>query len=120
LLDHGHPLVGIALHDAAQREQLELFVRLSVGGYGLAGRLTGFDLEHSRILRPAAAGEFLLHDVERCQRVGDLPLPDLRVRFPVKRAVHLVGCGRRWRFAVEFLNQPIELLERPFELTPVD
>ena len=60
LLDDRHALVGIRLHDAAQREQLQLLVVLQLGGDRLAVGRLDFDGERLRVLHPRALGELFV------------------------------------------------------------
>ena len=103
LLDHRQRAVGIALHQPAQREQLELFVVLRFGRHGLAGRLPQLDFERLRVLQPLAVLEALLEIGGRGQRLVALADLGEAVHLPVERRV---GAGAVHR------EEPVQILER--------
>ena len=48
--------LGVGLHDAVKRHQLEVLVGFAFGRHGLPGGLLDFDLERLGVVEPAAAG----------------------------------------------------------------
>src|ERR1700676_135255 len=84
-----HGTLGVAVHQAGDREHFELFVRLCFRVRGLSARLPHLDLQRLRIFYPAALRKFLLQVGDGCQRGVSFSEFVLRVGLPIHRRIRL-------------------------------
>ena len=95
LLEQRDRLLGVAVHEAVERHQLQVLVGDVLGARRLARALAQLELERLRLLEPAALRIAAAQLLERRERLGALALLALRVGQPVEPGVRAAALHLR-------------------------